>query len=166
MDTFLAIASKRDTRTYGDRSIAADAERRILEAGRVTGSARNRQPWRFLVVESAERREQLADAVYMPGNVRGARLVVAIVGSTGFDTGRCIQNMMLAAWNDGVASCPNGIADADRARAALGLDGEDQAAVVLTFGYPATGHTGERRSADEWLARADRKPLGELVERL
>ena len=46
---------------------------------------------------------------------------------------------MLAAWNDGVASCPNGIADAEAARAALGLDDEDQLATVLTFGYPANG---------------------------
>jgi nitroreductase len=166
VDTFLAIASKRDTRSYAERPIQDDVEQRILEAGRITGSARNRQPWRFFLVESAERREQLADAVYEPTNVRGAQLVVAIVGSSGLDTGRCMQNMMLAAWNDGVASCPNGIADADGARAALGLEGDDQLAVVLTFGYPASGRTGESRSVDDWLARADRKPLDELVERL
>jgi nitroreductase len=141
-------------------------ERRILEAGRVTGSARNRQPWRFLVVESPDRREQLAGAVYEPRNVRGAQLVVAIVSSSSMDTGRCMQDMMLAAWSDGVASCPNGIADAEAARGALGLGEDDQLATVLTFGYPATGHTGEKRSTDEWLARADRKPLDEIVERL
>jgi len=73
---------------------------------------------------------------------------------------------MLAAWNDGVASCPNGIADADAARAALGLREDDQLAVVLTFGYPAHGRTGESRSVEEWLERADRKPLDELVERV
>jgi nitroreductase len=166
VDTFLAIASKRDTRRYADRPVPEEVERRILEAGRVAGSARNRQPWRFFVVEDEERREQLAGAVYEPTNVQGARLVVAIVGSGGLDTGRCMQNMMLAAWNDGVASCPNGIADADKAAAALALGGDDQIAVVLTFGYPATGHTGERRSAEEWLARADRKPPDELVVRL
>jgi len=63
VDTFLAIASKRDTRRYADRPVPEEVERRILEAGRITGSARNRQPWRFLVVESRERREQLAGAV-------------------------------------------------------------------------------------------------------
>ena len=166
MDTFLAIASKRDTRRYADRPLPEDVINRILEAGRLAGSARNRQQWRFLVVESADRRGQLADAVYAPDNVRGAQLVVAIVSSGGMDTGRCIQNMMLAAWNDGVASCPNGIADADAARAALGLGEDDQVATVLTFGYPAHGRTGESRSVDEWIARADRKPLDELVERI
>jgi nitroreductase len=166
MDTFLAIASKRDTRRYSDRPIDEDVQRRILEAGRVSGSARNRQPWRFLVVEDAARRDRLAGGVYAPDNVRGAQAVVAIVSSGSLDVGRCMQNMMLAAWNDGVASCPNGIADADTARAALGLTEDEQVATVLTFGYPASGRTGESRSADEWLARADRKPLGELVQRL
>jgi nitroreductase len=166
MDTFLAIVSKRDTRRYADRAVPEDVEARILEAGRVSGSARNRQPWRFLVVESDAALSGLADAVYAPDNVRGAQLVVAIVSSGGMDTGRCAQNMMLAAWNDRVASCPNGIADADAARAALGLGGDDQVGTVLTFGYPAHGRTGESRSADEWLARADRKPLDELVERV
>jgi len=73
---------------------------------------------------------------------------------------------MLAAWSDGVASCPNGMPDAAATAAALGLGGDEQPVVVLTFGYPATGHTAEKRSAGEWLARADRKPLDQLVERI
>ena len=166
MDAFLAIVSKRDTRRYADTPVPPEVVDRILQAGRLAGSARNRQPWRFLVVESADRREQLAEAVYEARNVRGARLVVAIVGSTGADIGRCEQNMMLAAWNDGVASCPNGLADADAARAALGLGEDDAVGVVLTFGYPASGRTGESRSPAEWIEQADRKPLGGLVERI
>ena len=166
MDTFLAIVSKRDTRRYADLPIAEDVQNRILEAGRLAGSARNKQPWRFLVVESEGPRGELAEAVYAGDNVRGAKLVVAIVSSSGMDAGRCLQNMILAAWNDGVASCPNGIADADRARAALGLGEDDQLANVLTFGYPPHGGTGESRSVDEWIARADRKPLDELVQRI
>ena len=166
MDTFLAIASKRDTRGYAERPIPDEVVQRILDAGRVAGSARNKQPWRFLVIDSAERRGQLAEAVYAPDNVHGARLVVAIQSSAAMDIGRCMQNMMLAAWNDGVASCPNGIADAERARTALGLGEDEPVATVLTFGYPARERDPESRSTDEWSARADRKPLDELVERI
>ena len=72
--------------------------------------------------------------------------------------------MMLAAWNDGVASCPNGIADPDAANEALGL--EEPPVNVLSFGYPAKQPAAETRSAEEWSARANRKPLDELVERL
>jgi nitroreductase len=164
VDTFLAITSKRDTRHYADRPVPEDVAQRILDAGRLSGSSQNRQPWRFLVVEDPERRKRLADAVYEPDNVRGAQLVVAIVGTRPLDLGRCAQNMMLAAWNEGVASCPNSIADAEWAAEVLGLD--EAPALVLTFGNPAKQAGAESRSAEEWSARANRKALDEQVERL
>jgi nitroreductase len=166
VDAFLAIVSKRDTRRYAESALPDEAVERILQAGRLAGSARNRQPWRFVVVESEDRRTRLAEAVYAPENVLGAKLVVAIVGSGGTDSGRCVQNMMLAAWNDGVASCPNGIADADAAARVLDLGADETLTTVLSFGYPAHGRTGESRSAEEWIGRADRKPLDALVERI
>jgi Nitroreductase family len=110
VDAFLAIASKRDLRAYRPTPIAEDVQRRILDAGRLAGSSANRQNREFVVVERAQ--EELARTVWAPQNVATAQLVVAIVGAAGaFDVGRAAQNMMLAAWNDGVASCPNGIRD-------------------------------------------------------
>jgi len=164
VDTYLAIVSKRDNRRYANGPIPDDVVRRILDAGRVTGSASNKQPWRFLVVEDAERRKRLADAVYEPDNVRGAALVVAVAGARPMDIGRSAQNMMLAAWNEGVASCPNGIKDKEWAAEVLGL--EEAPVTVLSFGYPARQPAAESRSAEEWSARAKRKPLDEIVERL
>jgi nitroreductase len=166
VETFLTIVSKRDTRTYAERPVPEDVQERILQAGRLAGSATNRQPWRFVVVDSADVKQRVAETVYVPGTVAAAPLVVALVGSAGLDGGRCAQNMMLAAWAEGVASCPNGMPDASRTAEALGLEGDEQPAIVLTFGYPATGHTADRRSAGEWIARAERKPLDELVERI
>jgi nitroreductase len=165
VDTYLAIASKRDEDRYADRPVPPELVERILDAGRLSGSSKNRQAWRFLVVESPELRDRLADSVYAPGNVRGATLVVAIVGK-GFDLGRAAQNMMLAAWNEGVTSSPNGIADAGAAASALGLGPDDEVGIVLSFGYPARPRGPEGRPAAEWSARASRKPLEEVVERL
>lgn len=146
-----------------------DVERRILEAGRVAGSSRNAQARRFIVVVNPDEREQLADAVYAPSNLRGAALVVAIVawgrGPTAFDVGRAAQNMMLAAWDEGVGSCPNGIANPDQAARVLGLDDDERAVIVITFGYPARARDPERRSPEEWIARADRKSFDEIVQR-
>ena len=168
MDAFLAIASKREVRVYDERPIEPDAQRRILEAGRVAGSSKNRQARRFVVVRDPALVQQVAGAVYAPDNVSGAALVVAIVvggkGPTAFDAGRAAQNMMLAASNDGVGSCPNGIADAAALHEALGLDEGEQVATVLTFGYPVTPRDPERMSPDEWIARADRKPYEDVVE--
>ena len=159
MDAFLAIASKRDVREYAAMPIPAEVETRILDAGRLSGSSRNTQEWRFAVVSD---KDALAAVVWAPENVAGAALVVAIVGGRPFDVGRCAQNMMLAAWNDGVVSCPNGIKDADEAARICGGD----VTVILSFGYPAKPRDPESRSAEEWSAKANRKPLDELVRRL
>jgi nitroreductase len=165
VETYLAVASKRDERQYAARAVPEEVVRRLLDAGRLAGSSRNRQPWRFLVLESPELRERLAEQVYAPDNVRGAALVVAIVGQ-GFDLGRAAQNMMLAAWNDGVVSCPNRPKEPERAAAVLDLAEGEELGIVLSFGYPARARDPETRTAEEWSARARRKPLDEVVARL
>jgi nitroreductase len=165
MDTFLAIASRREVRDYEDRPLPPEVEERILDAGRLAGNSKNRQPWRFVVVP----RDLLAGYVYNPENLRGAALVVAIVvqgkGPISFDAGRAAQNMLLAAWNEGVGGSPNGIADADGAGRALNLDEDAKIAIVLSFGYPRRPRDPECRSAADWSARAKRRPLEELVDR-
>jgi nitroreductase len=159
VDPYLAIASKRDERAYADTPIPDEVRQRILDSGRLSGSSKNRQRWEFVVVSGGEK-GRLAEAVYAPENVASAALVVAIVGEAGaFDTGRCAQNMMLGAWGEGVASCPNGIRDADATAEICG--GEVRA--ILSFGYPARQRDPASRSAEEWSARANRKPLDELI---
>jgi nitroreductase len=170
VDTFLSVASKREVREYAGRPIPADAEQRILEAGRIAGSSRNNQPWRFVVVDSPSLRERVAEAVYVPANVRSAALVVVIAvrgrGPTAFDAGRAAQNMMLTAWNDRVGSCPNGMPDPDAVAALLDLEEGERPVTVLTFGYPVRTRDPERRTAIEWLERANRKPFDDVIQRL
>ena len=169
MDVWLAIASRREVRDYADRPLPEDVQRRILDAGRLAGSSKNAQPWRFVVVESPDLCEQLAELVYEPENIRGAQLTVALAvsgkGPLSLDAGRCAQNMLLAAWGEGVGSCPNGMPDPDAVAALLGLREGERPAIVLTFGYPARPRDPAAKSAEEWSAGARRKPLGELVDR-
>jgi nitroreductase len=168
VDAYLAIASRREVRRYSSRPVPETVQRRIIEAGRVAGSAANRQPWRFLWVSDRGRLELLALTVYEPANVRGCAFAVAIAvagkGPTSFDAGRAAQNMLLAAWNEGVGSCPNGMPDRRAAADVLGL--WEEPAIVLSFGYPARGRDAESRSAEEWIEAANRKPFDEVVERL
>ena len=170
MDAYLAIASRRDERRYRPDPLPADVVERILDAGRLSGSAGNRQPWTFVLPRARERLERISENVFEPGNIHGAALVVAIVvsgkGPVRFDAGRAAQNMLLAAWNEGVSSCPNGIADGERLHAALDLAENEEVAIVLSFGSPERVRDIEARSAEEWSARANRKPLDEVVRRL
>jgi nitroreductase len=157
VDTYLTIASRREVRDYADTPIPDDVRHRILDAGRLSGSSRNRQQWEFVVVTD---KEALARCVFAPENVLGAALVVAVAGAArGFDVGRAAENMLLAAWNDGVGSCPNGIRDAEGAERIVGAP----VAIVLTFGYPAKPRDPSSRTAEEWSARAKRKPLDDVT---
>ncbi len=138
--TRAATPTRRSRRTSSSGSstqAASPAARRTASRG---GSSSSRD---------AERREKLADAVYEPTNVRGAQLVIAIVGTRPLDLGRCAQNMMLAAWNDGVASCPErhrgqGV----RPQEVLGLEEPpvDRAHVRLPGAAPARGEPHRPRS--------------------
>jgi nitroreductase len=159
VDVYTAIASKRDERRYADRPIPDEVAQRILDAGRVAGSSQNRQDWEFVVVSD---RDAFAETVWAPENVRTAALVVAIICPRAFDVGRAAQNMMLAAWGEGVLSCPNGVRDAEAAARIVG----GEPAIVLSFGFPERPRDPDSRTAEEWSERANRKPLDEVVRRV
>ena len=168
MDVYPAVASKRDWRSYSDRPVSEDVRRRILDAGRLAGSAVNRQPWRFVVVDSEDAKGRVAQVVYAEGNIRTCAFAVAIVtegGGSAIDVGRAMQNMFLVAWDEGVVSCPNGMGDQDAAARALGLDEGWLPVNIPSFGYPKRDLQPGSKSAEEWSAEANRKPLDELVTR-
>jgi len=139
MDAYSCILTKRDTRAYQDRPIPQESLRRILQAGRMAGSARNLQPWRFVVLQDAAKKEELATCGQFAQHIPSAPVVVAIVlpqGGREFDAGRCAQNMMLAAWAEGIASCPVTMHDGDCALRVLGVPQGHRVSIVLAFGYP------------------------------
>ncbi len=110
MDAYLAVVGKREVRRYVSRPIPEETLRQIVEAGRASGSSRNRQPWRFIVVTEAARLRALAPLVSRPANLEAcpAAIVVALTNPRmQFDAGRAAQNMMLAAWDLGIGTCPN-----------------------------------------------------------
>jgi nitroreductase len=164
MDAYLAIVSRREARAYDGRPLPDDVKRRILEAGRLAGSSRNRQQRRFVVLSD---HEAVSRAIWNPENARGAALLVAIVvsgkGPLALDAGRAAQNMLLAAHSLGVGSCPNGVSDPEAMAAAVGTGDGEQVATVLSFGSPSRPRDPQRRSAEEWIERADRRPFDEVV---
>jgi len=160
MDTYRAIVSKRDRREYDSRPIPEASVRRILQAGRMAGSSSNTQPCRFIVLDDPAVLQALAPAGPGTAAMLRAPLAIAVVvlpGGTGFDVGRVCQNMMLAAWSEGMVSCPQGIRGQDVARAALGLPEDHSVGMCLAFGY-------ESAAASARPSRP-RLPLEEMVHR-
>jgi len=123
------------------------------------------------VLASPEVRTAVAETVYAPDHLTGAATAIAILVSGGrtadFDAGRAAQGMMLAASNDGVGSCPNGVADRERFAALVGLtEDERPSGHRPQLRLPGAAAAGRDRSPEEWMARARRKPAGEVVTRL
>ncbi len=164
MDAYLNIISKRDVRKYTDQPIPDDVLTKILHAGRATGSARNRQLWEMVVVRNRETLARLAETVAAPDNVRGCVAAVAVVlkGQSAWDGGRMAQNLMLAAWSQGVGTCPNTPVNKDDCKAILGVEKDHDILTILSLGYPAEP-VPRATDPDAILARIDRKPLEELT---
>ena len=158
MDTLVSIRTKRDSREYDGRPLSDEALQRILQAGRMAGSSKNTQPWRFVVLRDPQRRSELAACGQFAQHVPMAPLAIAVVlapGGGDFDAGRAAQNMMLTAWAEGLTSCPVSMHDRECAARVLGLPEGHRVAVVLAFGYPESEASRHRGVA--------RTPLSELV---
>ena len=156
--TYDVIRTKRDTRAYAEQPIPEETLQRILQAGRMAGSSKNSQPVRFVVLRERARKEELAACGDFATHLPSAPVVVAVVllpGGGPFDAGRAAQNMMIAAWAEGITSCPTSMHRPECAAEVLGLPAEHRVAIVLPFGYPA-------ESAPDRPSRA-RLPLSEYV---
>lgn len=165
MDAYLAIVSIRAVRKYLPTPLPEDVLTRILQAGRATGSSRNEQRWRFYVVRRRELLDQLAETVYESDNLRGAPAALALVMTRprSFDAGRAAQNVMLAAWAEGVGTSPNGLRKADEAKRLLDLEDDWELATILSLGYPDEPVRPKRNDPAGILERINRKPLDELT---
>jgi nitroreductase len=59
MNTLQAIAARRSIRKYQETPVPEEVMRQILHAGTQAPSGKNRQPWRFIVVQGEARAEMV-----------------------------------------------------------------------------------------------------------
>ncbi len=159
MDAYRAVVDKRDQRAFLPKPLPDESLRRILQAGRMTGSSKNSEPNRLVVVRDRERLRALAGLSRFARWLADAAVVVVIAQTQPheFDAGRCAQNMMVAAWNDGIGSCPAHLPEADLGKL-LGIPAGVVINRVIGFGYVDPGHA----AAPPSVARR-RLPLDTLV---
>lgn len=160
MDAQTCIRTKRDSRDYAEAPISEETLQRILQAGRMAGSSKNTQPWAFVVLREASGKSELASCGQFAQHVPAAPVVIAVVLTSdggAFDAGRASQNMMLAAWAEGITSCPVSMHDQECAQRALNVPEGHRVAIVLAFGYPVSEKSRHRGIA--------RTPMAELVHK-
>jgi nitroreductase len=144
MTPYETIISKRDLRVYTDEPIADDVMHRILQAGRMAGSAKNLEVNRLVVVTDQAVQDALAEAGDFSSWIGSSAAIVGFASPSAelrlFDVGRQAQNMMIAAHAEGVGSCPVTMHHPDKVRAAVGLPEDWDMGMVITLGYPVEDH--------------------------
>ncbi|HEY6738281.1 MAG TPA: nitroreductase family protein [Actinopolymorphaceae bacterium] len=147
METWDAIRSRRDVRTFEDRAVPPEHLTRILEAGRRSPSASNWQPWDFVVVTDRDRLEALARVRQSARHVARSAATIALVASIPrgareerllyFDLGQVAMSMMLEASDLGIGAGHASVGDQDMARSVLGFPDDKFCAHLIVLGYPS-----------------------------
>jgi nitroreductase len=142
-----AILGRRNVRRFSDRPVDPDALTRAVDAARRAPSSMNEQRWDFVLVTERDLLRRLATLGGYADHVSGAGAAVALVTphsddpeereSIAFDLGQAAENLMLAAWEEGLGSCHATIDDLDGIRRLLGIPDSHRCELVISLGHPA-----------------------------
>ncbi len=160
MDVFEAVRTVLAVRKYQDKPVPAEIIRQIVEAGHLTASSQNGQPWHFIVIQKRDTLRQMGALAHSgPYIAQAAFAIVVAVERTKFavsDGSRAIQSMILTAWAHGVGSNWVGFMRYDEVKPLLGIPDDVDVLALVPFGYPdqVTGH-----------GKKQRKPLAEVAHR-
>ncbi len=142
MDVYQCIRSRLTVREFKPDPIPEGVVRRMLQAARWSPSARNRQPWHFIVIRNRDTLAEIGGIASSGGFIGSAPLAVAVVMDRGgrpeFDAGRALQHMELAAWAEGVGGCVAGVRgeENEKVKELLGIPEDKELVTVVAFGYP------------------------------
>jgi len=168
METWDAISSRRDVRSYADQPIAPADLDRIVEAAWRAPSSQNEQRWDFIVCTERQRLQELAKVWQYGGHVASSAATIALLApdasdaytreSIRFDLGQAAMSIMLAAADRGIGSGHSSVRDQDLARRILGYPDDWFCALLIPLGYPADRPLRPIR-------RPNRRPFDEVVHR-
>lgn len=166
MDVMEAIRGRRSVRNFTSQPLTREQLQAILEAAVWAPSGGNIQAWFFLVVTDPRRIEDIK--AFSPGmlavppalvvacsdlhraSARGGRLASEVL--TLCDVSMACQNMMLAAWAQGIGSCVIRSFSQTGVAKLLGLGPGIRPELMVALGYPGRVPPAPRR-----------RPLDEVV---
>jgi nitroreductase len=176
METLETINKRTSLKTHlSSRDIEPEKITKILDATRLAPSARNTQPWRFIVVKGKKNVETVVTRAFMELNqvVREAPVLIIACANPSddvihdgkeyylFDVGLAVENMLLAATDLGLLTHPMTAVHEDELKKVLHIPGEVRFVVATPLAYPAEG--SYEKAARERLAQRTRKSAKEVV---
>jgi len=162
MDVFAAIKGRRSVRSYKDLEVESDKIEKILEAGRLSPSANNRQEWKFIIVKDAETKKKLGRAAMNQSFIGQAPVVLAACATESkavmlcghptyaVDVSIAFAYMLLEAYELGLGTCWIGAFKEDEVKSILGVPKDARVVALSPLGYPGTHAVlRPRKSLDE-----------------
>jgi nitroreductase len=167
VETWDAIRSRRNVRTFSDAPIELRDLDRILEAARRTPSSKNQQAWDFVVVISREALVDLSRVWRYADHVASSAATIALIAPAAsateqretiqFDLGQVSMSIMLAAADLGIGTCHAAIGDQPLAADLLGLLEDRECMWLISLGWPSRPLTPiahpKRRAFDDVVHR-------------
>ena len=152
------ILRRRSIRRYENKEIPKDVLDKIVEAGRQSPSAANRQPYRFVIVTDSEIKKELKglfsrflkDAPVVIVGCANPKALLTGKWAT-VDTTIALENMALAAWSLGIGSCWIGSFNEEKAKELLKIPEDWKVVALVTFGYPAEQPKPRKKKSTEDL---------------
>jgi nitroreductase len=168
METWDAIRARRNVRQYTQEPVPEADLNRIAEAGWRAPSAKNRQPWDFVIVTDPSQLKELSTVWMGAGHIAAAPAAIVMVVpvppderrlvTDNYDVGQATMAMMIAAADLGIGTGHSSVGDQEKARAILGVPDDRVVAFMLGIGYPA-----DRPLAP--IRKPNRRPFDEVVHR-
>ena len=162
MDTIKAITGRRSIRKYIDKEVEDEKLQIILEAGRWAPSASNKQPWHFIVIRNQAMREQLADNHAYGRFMEQSPVVIVVLGDPEkhpryhlADPHNAVQNMLLAAYDQGLGTCWMGVRDTDiepKFKELLNIPDKYRVICSISLGYHDIVASRDRNSLEELVS--------------
>ncbi len=168
MEVLPEILTRRSVRSFAPEPLEKEQVDRILEAGRLAPSAKNRQEWRFVVVQKKEVRERLREAAFGQESVGQAPAIVAVCTtnidyrmpngqlSYPIDLAFAAAFMTLQAVHEGLGTCCLTTFDEQEVRDILTVPFSMRVVLLLLVGRAAAAPAEEP---------SQRKPLKQITSR-
>jgi nitroreductase len=143
MDVFEAIRTRRSIRKYRSKPIPNEKLNMILEAARLAPSAGNRQPWRFIIIQDADRKKEVAQAADDQTFLSDAATIVVAVGDPDAsirwhekDSMIALEHIVLASTALGYGTCWIGAFDEEALKRLLKIPTRMKVVALLPIGIP------------------------------
>jgi len=157
--TFIeSMLSRRSIRKFSTEPVGEELMLNILEAGRLSPSATNTQPWHFIVARDRKEKEACTFGGFNRFAVDASFVVVGVYNKSEavmeryslMDVTIALQSMVIAGWAQGVGSCWMGAFDENNLRKTINLPADARIVGAIAFGMPAeTPKQPPKKTLDE-----------------